>query len=97
MVVKAKEKKTLTAAERVRRLKGLKSGDEFAYKNVGFGLTSYEKGHGEVWRKGGKLFTSTFDSMGMEWNGETWVFDGGLGMKTYIALLEDVPEGELTD
>ena len=86
----------LTEAERIRRLKSLKSGQKFCYKNIGFGLTSYEDGSEKVWRKSGKLFTPTFDSMGMEWNGKTWEFDGGLGMKTLIVLPEDVPPGQIS-
>lgn len=85
----------LAAAERTRRLKSLKSGDAFAYKNVGYGLVSYEEGDEKIWRKGGKLFTPTFDSIGMEWNGQTWEFDGGLGLKTLVIFLEDVPKGQL--
>ncbi|MCC6404937.1 MAG: hypothetical protein IT405_00935 [Candidatus Yanofskybacteria bacterium] len=90
-------KAPLTVEERTRRLKNLKSGDNFAYKHVGFGLVSYEGGGEKIWRKNGNLFTPTFDSEGMRWNGQTWEFDGGLGMKTLIVLSEDVPEGQLAE
>lgn len=72
-------------------LKKLKAGDKFFYKNVGYGLTSYELGDDIVTQKGGKLFTRTFDSYGMEWDDrrETWCFDGGLGLKCYIVGFED--------
>ncbi|MBI2108679.1 MAG: hypothetical protein HYT93_00660 [Parcubacteria group bacterium] len=83
--------------ECIRRLRKLKPGDKFAYKNVGYGLTSYEDGSDAIEIKKGKLFTETFDSMGMEWTGATWKFDGGLGLVTYIVLMEDVPEGQLAD
>jgi len=83
--------------KRIQRLRKLKPGDKFAYKNVGYGLTSYEGGSDAIGVKKGKLFTETFDSMGMEWTGTTWKFDGGLGLVTYIVLIEDVPEGQLAD
>lgn len=70
-------------------LKYLKPGDKFFYKNVGYGLTSYERGDDFIEIRDGKLFTETFDSFGMEWNGSTWVFDSGLGMRTYIVGPDD--------
>ena len=85
-----------TQQSRINRLKKLKTGDKFAYKNVGYGAVSYETGDSRVWREKGSLFTDTFDRAGgMRWNGTTWEFDGGLGLKTLIVLLEDVPKGEL--
>lgn len=87
----------MTSKNHARRLRNLKPGDKFAYKNVGYGLTSYEVGNDAIKIRKGKLFTETFDSMGMEWTGQTWKFDGGLGLVTTIVLMEDVPEGALED
>lgn len=83
--------------QKIKKIKNLKSGDEFAYQNVGFGATTYESGDNKLWRKRGRLFTDTFDKQGMEWDGNTWKFNGGLGLITRIVLLEDVPKGELAD
>lgn len=77
---------------KLKKLRNLKPGDEFAYKNVGFGYITYEKGGDVVEKKKGKLFTETFSKMGMEWNGKTWKFDGGVGLVSYIVLMEDVPQ-----
>lgn len=85
----------LSPQERIKKLKGLKPKDEFAYKNAGFGLVSYERGSDIIGQKDGKLFTDTFSEIGMEWTGDTWSFDGGLGLVTSIVLLADVPKGEL--
>jgi hypothetical protein len=78
-------------------LKKLKKGDLVAYKNVGYGIISYERGDAVTAIKGGKLYTPTFDSRGMTWDSfaNAWVFDGGLGLKTYAILPESVPPGEL--
>jgi hypothetical protein len=95
-----KNKKTAGAKpSKPFNLKNIKSGDEFAYKNIGYGLVSYERGGGDerVWRTKGRLYTDTFSSIGMEWDGTTWVFDGGLGMTTKIVRLEDVPLGLLDE
>lgn len=92
----ASSKKTEQDASRqskLKKLRNLRPGDKFAYKNVGFGCTSYEKGDNVIEVRRGKLFTETFDGMGMEWDGETWKFDGGVGLVTYIVLMEDVPKG----
>ena len=70
-------------------LKNLKPGDKFFYKCVGYGLTSYERGDDVVEIRDGKLFTNTFDTYGLEWNGTTWVSDGALGLKTYIVSADD--------
>jgi hypothetical protein len=70
-------------------LQNLKPGDKFFYKNVGYGLTSYERGDDAVEIKDGKLFTETFNTFGMEWKNDQWVFDGGLGMKTFIVGPDD--------
>jgi len=91
-----KEKKT-NEQEIIKKLKNLKPGSKFAYKNTGFGLVSYEKGSDAVGRKKGNLITDTFDHDGMIWTGRTWKFDGGLGLVTTIVLLEEVPPGELKD
>lgn len=95
--IQKKDKTTSDEQKKIKKLHNLKQGDEFAYKNVGFGLTSYENGGDVLGRQKEKLFTDAFSKMGMDWNGSTWVFDSGLGMKTYIVLLEDVPEGELVE
>ena len=89
-----KEAITLTPEDRLRRLKTLKPGDKFAYKNSGYGLVSYEDGSDAIGVKKGRLFTNTFDH-GMDWNGQTWKFDSGLGLVTTIVLMEDVPKGKL--
>lgn len=72
-------------------LKDIKPGDKFFYKNVGYGLTSYERGDDAVAVRKGLLFTETFSSAGMEWNEskQTWVFDGGLGLRTFIVAGDD--------
>jgi hypothetical protein len=70
-------------------LKNLKPGDKFFYKNVGYGLTSYERGDDVIEVKGRKLYTQTFNKSGLDWNGSTWVFDGGLGLKTTIVPGDD--------
>jgi hypothetical protein len=67
--------------------KALKKGDTVLYKNVGYGLTTYEWGRNDVQKiKGQKLFTDTFDSFGMDWDEATgtWKFDGGLGLVCYV-------------
>ncbi len=78
--------------KRITKLKELKPGDEFAYKNVGYGCVTYDHGGDAVEIKNGKLYTESFSEMGMEWDGRTWKFDGGLGLVTYIVLMKDVPE-----
>ena len=70
-------------------LANLKAGDKFFYRNDGYGLTSYERGDDAIEIHDGKLFTDTFDKIGMEWDGKTWVFDGGLGIKTSIVAADD--------
>lgn len=72
-------------------LSKLKPGDKFFYKNVGYGLTSYERGDDAVEIRDGKLFTKTVNSFGMDWddNAKTWVFDGGLGMTCSIVGPDD--------
>ncbi len=91
---KAGKEVTLKSEDRLKRLRTLKPGDKFAYKNSGYGLVTYEKGNDAVRVKGGKLFTETCDHDGMEWNGETWEYDSGLGLVTTICLMEDVPQGK---
>jgi len=76
-------------------LRKLKPGDRFAYKNVGYGYTTYEEGSDVIGVKKGVLFTHTFDKMGMMWNGETWQFDSGSGLVTSVVRIEDVPAGQL--
>lgn len=62
------------------------------YRNVGYGLTSYEGPDEVVGIRKGRLFTETFER-GMEPTGREgeWVFDGGLGMRTYATLKQ--PDG----
>lgn len=74
--------------------KNLGPKDKFSYKNIGYGLISYEEGSDAIGVKKGKLYTDTFDKMGMEWNGTTWVFDGGLGLRTEIATIAELKEYE---
>ncbi|MDP3696687.1 MAG: hypothetical protein Q8R55_01490 [Candidatus Taylorbacteria bacterium] len=85
---------TLTPEDRLKRLKNLKPGDKFAYKNTGYGLVSYEDGSDAIGVKKGRLFTDCFEH-GMDWNSQTWKFDSGLGSVTTIVLMGDVPKGEL--
>ena len=91
---KSVKENVLTPEERLSRLKNLKPGDKFAYKNSGYGYVTYEDGSDAIEIKKGRLFTNCFDH-GMDWNGQTWKFDSGLGLVTTIVLLEDVPKGEL--
>ena len=85
---------TLTPEDRLKRLKNLKPGDKFAYKNTGYGLVCYEDGSDAIGVNKSRLFTDCFEH-GMDWNGQTWQFDGGLGLVTTIVLMENVPKGEL--
>ena len=73
-------------------LKTLKEGDSVIYKNVGYGLTSYEPGNNDVIEiKDGKLYTNCFNSTGLEWFDpqKCWKFDGGLGLITYAISADD--------
>jgi hypothetical protein len=79
------------------RLANLKPGDDFVYRNVGFGMVTYERGSDAIEVRDGKLFTETFSEMGMDWNGETWKFYGGGGLVTTVLLPEQVPPGEDID
>lgn len=65
-------------------LQKLKKGDKFFYKNVGYGLVTYEKGNDFLKIEDGRLFTRTFDSIGFQWGPKGWFFDGGLGLVTYV-------------
>lgn len=67
-----------------------KAGETITYKNVGFGLTTYERDT-VVSMSQGKLFTNSFSSSGMEWKEaeQTWVYDGGVGMKSSIVPNDD--------
>lgn len=87
----------MTPEKRVERLKNLKRNDTFAYKNVGYGYTTYEEGSDVIETRDGKLFTDAFEDLGMDWTDQTWKFDGGLGLVTTIVLMEDVPEGALEE
>ena len=70
---------------------------EFAYKNVGFGCVTYEKGDKVIGLKDGRLRTRTFDSEGLQWDGQRWKFDAGLGLVTSIVPLTEVPEEDRAD
>ncbi len=88
------DKKVSDKTEKMRRLK---AGDKIFYKNSGFGLVSYEGPDVVYKRKKNKLFTGTFDSSPMEWDGTTWKFDGGVGLVVYAVLENDVPERALEE
>ena len=81
----------------MKSLKNIKRGQQIAYKNIGFGLVSYEEPDEviSVSRTKGKIFTSTFEREGMQWDGRkgVWFFDGGLGMRTEGIHPDDVPDG----
>src|SRR3989338_3427897 len=98
MAKKTKQNKAvsiaLTPEDRLKRLKNLKPGYKFAYKNTGYGLVSYEDGSDAIGVKKGRLFTDTFDH-GMDLDGQNWKFNSGLGLVTTVVLTEDVPKGEL--
>ena len=76
-------------------LKKINAKTEFVYKNIGYGYISYERGNDFVCKKKGKLYTQTFERSGMEWNGNTWEFDGGLGLKTIVMLKSDLTPDQL--
>lgn len=79
--------------ERIDRIKNLKPGDYFAYKNVGFGIVSYELGSDALEVKNGKLITQIFFDTGMEWTGQTWQFEFETsGLTTSIVLEEEIPD-----
>jgi hypothetical protein len=67
-------------------MKNLKKGDKVYYRNTGYGMTSYEGPDKVLKRKGEKLYTETFDSSGLDWNGHEWVFDSGLGLVTHVQV-----------
>lgn len=60
------------------------------YKNVGYGLTTYE-GDTVTDIVDGKLFTGCFSSEGMSWDdrAQTWKYDGGLGLVCTIVPIDD--------
>lgn len=72
-------------------MKNLKIGDEIYYKNVGYGLTSYEGPYKVIDRDHESIFTEDFDSCGMIWDekNQTFKFDGGLGLVTYATSIDD--------
>ena len=70
---------------------------EFAYCNTGYGLQSFELGNDFQEYRDGKLFTGTFDSEGMQWNGKRWEFDGGLGMKTEVYFLSEMTPKQIAE
>jgi hypothetical protein len=69
---------------------------EFAYKNVGYGLTTFEWGSDFTHYEDGRLFTRCFDS-GMEWKNGMWTFDGGLGMRTYLVRKSDMTPDQIAE
>ena len=70
---------------------------EFAYRNVGYGLATFEWGNDFDRYEDGKLFTRCFDTYGMEWKGGHWVFDGGLGMRTYLVRKSDMTPKQIAE
>jgi len=71
---------------------------EFAYCNVGYGVTSFEPGDDFVEFRDGNLFTKTFDSMdGMTWHKGRWQFDSGLGLCTFIVRKEDMTSQQIDE
>lgn len=68
----------------------LAAGEKVTYKNVGFGLVSYETDTVTGMRNG-RLITGSYESTGMEWDDarNTWKFDVGLGMVSYIVPNDD--------
>ena len=79
--MKSRQKQKVWDARKLRK------GDSVIYKNIGYGLVSYESGSKDVIGiSKGRLFTDTFDRIGMEWDErkKTWFFDSGLGLRTEI-------------
>lgn len=71
---------------------------KFAYKNVGYGLASFEAGDDFERYEGDKLHTSTFDSIGMHWHDTRgWTFDGGLGLVTYLVKKENMTQRQIEE
>ncbi len=74
-------------------MKDIKVGDRIAYKNVGYGLTSYEDNDDTVIEVGENyILTDCFNAMGgMKWNdaAQTYKFDGGLGLVCYAVPIDD--------
>lgn len=73
-------------------LKNLKPGDSVIYKNVGYGLTSYERGDGDVIEiTDGRLYTRTFDRYGLVWNEkrQCWQSEGSLGLQVFAIAADD--------
>lgn len=67
-----------------------KVGTVVHYKNVGYGLTCYEEGNAVTgYDPAGRMLTETFDNDGFEWKDGRWVFDGGLGLRTYAVPHDD--------
>lgn len=57
------------------------------YRNVGWGVTSYEGPDDVIAIRKGRLFTESFErGMDPTGNDGEWMFDGGLGMRTYATL-----------
>lgn len=78
--------------EEINKIKNLQPGDKFAYKNVGFGMDSYEPANDIIEIKNGKLITRIFET-GMNWNGKTWEFKADtFDWITSIVLIENVPK-----
>ncbi len=96
--VKKKTAKKKAVKKAVRKstkydLRNLVKGDSVIYKNVGYGLITYEHGKNHVLGiKDGILTTKTFDSSGMEWDEfrSCWAApDSGLGLRCYAISKND--------
>lgn len=72
----------------------MKKGDMVFYKNIGYGVVSYEGPDMVIRKRGNRLYTQAFDKQGLKWDGRTWVFDGGLGLVTYVVSFDDIPPNE---
>lgn len=89
LVVKKNPKKGSTKLKSPAKKAAKPEAREAFYRNVGYGLTSWEGPDAVVAVRKGRLFTQTFDG-GMEPSGKDgeWKFDGGFGMVTYATLVK---------
>ena len=57
-------------------LKQLKRGDKVFFKMTGFGMTTYEGPEKVLENRGDKLFTQSYDEIGLDWDDlrKTWIF-----------------------
>lgn len=71
---------------------------QFAYKNVGYGVISYEGGNDFDRYEDGALFTDTFDrDGGLQWGRGEWFYDGGLGMRTSVIKRDDMTDAQISE